>query len=83
MARIGQLMKEGKLKDIIAVPTSIATKNQAEGASRHARPACARLASHACGPRLPRAALGIPLATLDTVPLLDVAIDGSDEVRCR
>jgi ribose 5-phosphate isomerase len=29
----------------------------------------------------PRAALGIPLATLDTVPLLDVAIDGSDEAR--
>ena len=28
------------------------------------------------------AALGIPLATLDTVPLLDVAIDGSDEARC-
>jgi len=28
-----------------------------------------------------RAALGIPLATLDTVPLLDVAIDGSDEAR--
>ena len=29
------------------------------------------------------AALGIPLATLDTVPLLDVAIDGSDEARLR
>jgi ribose 5-phosphate isomerase A len=53
--RIGQLMKEGSLKDIVAVPTSIATKNQAEK-------------------------LGIPLATLDTVPVLDVAIDGSDEV---
>ena len=26
------------------------------------------------------AALGIPLATLDTVPMLDLAIDGSDEV---
>ena len=32
MARIGQLMKEGKLTDIVAVPTSVATKNQAEGA---------------------------------------------------
>lgn len=53
--RIGQLLKEGKLKDIVAVPTSVATKNQAE-------------------------ALGIPLATLATVPVLDVAIDGSDEV---
>ena len=31
VARIGQLMKEGKLTDIIAVPTSVATKNQAEG----------------------------------------------------
>ena len=34
VARIGQLMKEGKLTDIVAVPTSIATKNQAEGALR-------------------------------------------------
>jgi len=55
VARIGELMKAGTLKDIVAVPTSIATKNQAE-------------------------ALGIPLATLDEVPVLDLAIDGSDEV---
>lgn len=53
--RIGELLKSGELKDIIAVPTSVATKNQAEG-------------------------LGIPLATLDTQPKLDVAIDGADEV---
>jgi hypothetical protein len=33
VARIGELMKEGKLTNIIAVPTSIATKNQAEGAA--------------------------------------------------
>jgi ribose 5-phosphate isomerase A len=53
--RIGDLMKKGKLKDIIAVPTSIRTKEQAES-------------------------LGIPLATLDTQPRIDVAIDGADEV---
>lgn len=29
--RVGQLLKEGKLKDIIAIPTSIRTKEQAEG----------------------------------------------------
>lgn len=38
--RIGQLMKEGKLTDIIAVPTSIATKAQAEG--EESSPATAR-----------------------------------------
>ena len=35
VARIGQLLKEGTLKDIVAVPTSVATKNQAEGARTH------------------------------------------------
>jgi len=53
--RVGQLLKDGTLKDIIAIPTSVRTKEQAE-------------------------ALGIPLATLDTHPDLDVAIDGSDAV---
>uniref|UniRef100_A0A7S3VUT4 ribose-5-phosphate isomerase n=1 Tax=Dunaliella tertiolecta TaxID=3047 RepID=A0A7S3VUT4_DUNTE len=53
--RIGQLMKEGQLKNIIGVPTSIRTLEQAK-------------------------ALGIPLATLDEQPKLDVAIDGADEV---
>lgn len=53
--RIGSLLKSGELKDIVAVPTSIATYEQAKG-------------------------LGIPLATLDTQPKLDVAIDGADEV---
>lgn len=55
VARIGELMKSGELKDIVAVPTSVATYNQAKD-------------------------LGIPLATLDTVPRLDLAIDGADEV---
>merc|ERR1719164_90490 len=45
--RVGQKLKSGELKDIVAVPTSIKTQKQAEG-------------------------LGIPLATLDTHPNLDV-----------
>merc|ERR1719327_2075424 len=49
------LLKEGKLKNIVAIPTSIRTKEQAES-------------------------LGIPLVTLDTHSVLDVAIDGADEV---
>jgi len=53
--RIGQLLKDGVLKNIIAVPTSIRTYEQAKS-------------------------LGIPLATLDEQPALDVAIDGADEV---
>jgi len=53
--RLGMKLKDGSLKDIIAVPTSIRTFEQAKE-------------------------LGIPLATLDEVPRLDVAIDGADEV---
>jgi ribose 5-phosphate isomerase A len=53
--RIGQLMKDGVLTDIVGVPTSIRTYEQA-------------------------LALGIPLATLDEQPKIDVAIDGADEV---
>lgn len=53
--RIGQLLKDGTLKNIIGVPTSIRTYEQAK-------------------------ALGIPLATLDEQPHIDVAIDGADEV---
>jgi len=53
--RLGNLLKEGKLTDIVAVPTSVRTFEQATE-------------------------LGIPLATLDEVPHLDVAIDGADEV---
>jgi len=54
--RVGQKLASGELKDIVAVPTSIRTKEQAEQ-------------------------LGIPLATLDTHPSLDVAIDGADAVE--
>lgn len=53
--RIGSLLKSGELKDIIGVPTSVRTYEQA-------------------------LSLGIPLATLDEQPKLDVAIDGADEV---
>jgi ribose 5-phosphate isomerase A len=53
--RIGALLKSGELKDIVAVPTSVRTYEQA-------------------------LSLGIPLATLDEQPKLDVAIDGADEV---
>ncbi|CAG9461217.1 unnamed protein product [Pedinophyceae sp. YPF-701] len=53
--RIGELLKSGELTDIVGVPTSIRTYEQAKS-------------------------LGIPLATLDEQPKLDVAIDGADEV---
>eukprot|EP00899_Mesostigma_viride_P010267 jgi/Mesvir1/19241/Mv03493-RA.1 len=55
VAKIGAKLKSGELKDIIAVPTSIRTYEQAKS-------------------------LGIPLATLDEQPKLDLAIDGADEV---
>ncbi|CAN8072159.1 unnamed protein product [Agarophyton chilense] len=53
--RLGEKLKSGQLTDIVAIPTSIRTKQQAES-------------------------LGIPLVSLDTHPVLDVAIDGADEV---
>jgi len=55
VARLGAKLKSGELRDIIAVPTSVRTQQQAES-------------------------LGIPLATLDTTPHLDVCIDGADAV---
>lgn len=53
--RVGQKLSSGELKDIIAIPTSKRTREQAES-------------------------LGIPLATMDTHPNVDVAIDGADAV---
>ena len=44
--------------DVVGVPTSEATKTQAEG-------------------------LGIPLATLDEIPFLDLTVDGADELDNR
>ncbi|MCL7025842.1 hypothetical protein MKW94_001081 [Papaver nudicaule] len=53
--RIGELLKQGKLTNIIGIPTSKKTEEQA-------------------------ISLGIPLSDLDTHPVLDLAIDGADEV---
>ncbi|KAG9153716.1 hypothetical protein Leryth_005847 [Lithospermum erythrorhizon] len=53
--RIGELLKTGKLNNIIGIPTSKKTHEQAEN-------------------------LGIPLSDLDTHPIIDMAIDGADEV---
>lgn len=56
--KLGSLLKSGALTNIVGVPTSNRTKEQA-------------------------ASLGIPLATLDSHPHLDLAIDGADEVDPR
>lgn len=53
--RLGNKLLDGSLKDIVAIPTSERTREQAEN-------------------------LKIPLVSLDTHPVLDVAIDGADEV---
>ena len=53
--RLGQLLQSGEVKDIVAIPTSVATKEQAES-------------------------LNIPLSTLDEHAVLDVVIDGADEI---
>lgn len=52
--RLGELLREGKLRDIVGVPTSEATERQAREE-------------------------GIPLARLEEVEALDLAIDGADE----
>ncbi|XP_022990542.1 probable ribose-5-phosphate isomerase 2 [Cucurbita maxima] len=53
--RIGDLLRQGKLKDIVGIPTSKKTYDQA-------------------------VSLGIPLSDLDSHPVIDLAIDGADEV---
>ncbi|KAJ0830871.1 putative ribose-5-phosphate isomerase [Helianthus annuus] len=53
--RIGELLHQGKLTNIIGIPTSKKTHEQA-------------------------LSLGIPLSDLETHPVLDLAIDGADEV---
>jgi len=52
---LGEQIQKGMIKDILAVPTSEATKRQAQQ-------------------------LGIQLTTLDQHPILDLAVDGADEV---
>lgn len=53
--RIGELLKTGQLKDIVGIPTSKKTHEQAQK-------------------------LGIPLSDLNSHPIIDMAIDGADEV---
>ncbi|KAF5442331.1 hypothetical protein F2P56_035001 [Juglans regia] len=53
--RIGELLRQGKLHNIVGIPTSKKTHEQA-------------------------VSLGIPLSDLDTHPVVDLAIDGADEV---
>ncbi|KAK1380822.1 Ribose-5-phosphate isomerase [Heracleum sosnowskyi] len=55
VARIGELLQQGKLKNIVGIPTSKKTHEQA-------------------------VSVGIPLSDLDNYPVLDLAIDGADEV---
>lgn len=53
--RIGELLRQGKLTNIVGIPTSKKTHEQA-------------------------VSLGIPLSDLDSFPVIDLAIDGADEV---
>lgn len=53
--RIGELLRQGKLANIVGIPTSKKTHEQA-------------------------VSLGIPLSDLDSHPVVDLAIDGADEV---
>ncbi|XP_050372219.1 probable ribose-5-phosphate isomerase 2 [Argentina anserina] len=53
--RIGDLLRQGKLHNIVGIPTSKRTHEQA-------------------------VSVGIPLADLDSHPVIDLAIDGADEV---
>jgi len=52
---VGELVQSGALSDLVAIPTSLATEEQARG-------------------------LGIPLASLETHPEVDLTVDGADEV---
>ncbi|TET52323.1 MAG: ribose-5-phosphate isomerase RpiA [Anaerolineales bacterium] len=56
--RLGALLSDGVLEDIVGVPCSLEIEAEAQ-------------------------ALGIPLTTLDQHPIIDVTIDGADEVDPR
>ncbi|KAJ0242736.1 ribose-5-phosphate isomerase 2 [Hirschfeldia incana] len=58
VARIGELLRQGKLSNIVGIPTSKKTEEQA-------------------------LSLGIPLSDLDAHPVIDLSIDGADEVDPR
>lgn len=53
--RIGDLYREGKLKEVVGIPSSVRTEKLA-------------------------IAVGIPLTTFEAHPVLDINIDGADEV---
>jgi len=55
LRRIAQLLREGRLRDILGVPCSLRVEEEARR-------------------------LGIPLTTLNEHPLVDLTIDGADEV---
>jgi ribose 5-phosphate isomerase A len=55
LRRLGELLREGQLKNILGVPCSLQVEEEARD-------------------------LGFPLTTLDEHPLLDLTIDGADEV---
>ncbi|KAJ4901348.1 putative ribose-5-phosphate isomerase 2 [Raphanus sativus] len=56
--RIGELLRRGELENIVGIPTSKKTQEQA-------------------------LSLGIPLSDLDSHPVIDLSIDGADEVDPR
>ncbi len=55
LVRLGELLREGRVTDIVGIPSSLATEKTAR-------------------------ALGIPLGDLETHPVIDLTIDGADEV---
>lgn len=55
LVRLGELLREGRLNDIVGIPSSLATEKTARS-------------------------LGIPLGDLEAHPVIDLTIDGADEV---
>ena len=55
LERLGELIRRGRLRDIVGIPSSVRTENAARK-------------------------LGIPLSDFETHPVIDVTIDGADEV---
>jgi ribose 5-phosphate isomerase A len=55
LERLGELIRCGRLRDIVGIPSSVRTENAARE-------------------------LGIPLSDFETHPVIDVTIDGADEV---
>lgn len=53
--RLGELIRKGRLKNIVGIPSSVQTENLA-------------------------AEVGVPLTSFDAHPVIDITIDGADEV---